>query len=140
MTLKYAGIGARATPESVLKVMTLLAKHYAMAGTLLRSGGAAGADRAYELGAGDLKEIYTVNDVTEAALATVDIYHPNPSALKPYVRKLHARNALIILGPNLDDPVDYVSCWTPNGAIVGGTGQALRIAEDFKIPIYNLFE
>ena len=29
-------------------------------------------------------------------------------------------------------------CWTPNAAISGGTGQALRIARAHSIPVYNL--
>lgn len=28
-------------------------------------------------------------------------------------------------------------CWTPEGKITGGTGQALRIAKHYEIPILN---
>jgi cell division GTPase FtsZ len=54
------------------------------------------------------------------------------------VRKLHARNAMIVLGKNLDDPVDFIICWTPGGTGSGGTGQALRIARAYGIPVYDL--
>ena len=49
-----------------------------------------------------------------------------------------ARNAYCMLGPDLKSPVDFVLCWTPNAKVVGGTGQGLRIALDYNIPIFNL--
>lgn len=51
---------------------------------------------------------------------------------------LHARNMHIILGANLDSPVEIVICWTKDGLRSGGTGQALRLAESRDIPIYDL--
>lgn len=68
----------------------------------------------------------------KAAFDSVTQFHPAPAGLKQSVVKLHARNYLIING------VRFVVCWTPNGNIVGGTGQALRIALHMNIPIYNL--
>jgi hypothetical protein len=50
-----------------------------------------------------------------------------------------ARNCQQVLGQNLNLPVDFVVCWTKDGGKTGGTGQALRIADDLNIPIYNLF-
>ena len=56
-----------------------------------------------------------------------------------------ARNAMQVLGPNLDDPSAFIVCWTPDASDgsktspkTGGTGQALRIAHEYKIPVYNL--
>jgi hypothetical protein len=49
-----------------------------------------------------------------------------------------ARNCYQMLGLDLKTPVEFVICWTPQGKGAGGTGQALRIARDLKIPIYDL--
>ena len=49
-----------------------------------------------------------------------------------------ARNMHQVLGLTLDVPTDFIVCWTPDGKASGGTGQALRVAKDFSIPIYNL--
>ena len=50
-TLIYAGIGSRATPESVLADMTKMATWLARTGWHLASGGAEGADTAFAGGA-----------------------------------------------------------------------------------------
>ena len=50
-TLMYAGIGARATPASVLADMTVMAGWLARTGWHLSSGGADGADSAFAGGA-----------------------------------------------------------------------------------------
>jgi hypothetical protein len=49
-----------------------------------------------------------------------------------------ARNAMQILGPKLNHPADLVITWTEMGLRKGGTGQALRIAEEYSVPIINL--
>lgn len=71
-------------------------------------------------------------------------YHPNKN-LKDVVKKLMNRNAHQIMGKDLNNPTDLVICWTRDGSIgnntnrdTGGTGQALRIAYDKGVPIYNL--
>jgi len=38
----------------------------------------------------------------------------------------------------LKDPSDFIVCYTENGKMKGGTAQALRIAEDYKIPVFNI--
>ena len=48
-----------------------------------------------------------------------------------------ARNGYQILGKDLKTPVRFVICYTPNGDRIGGTAQALRIAMDLKIPVFN---
>lgn len=47
------------------------------------------------------------------------------------------RNSYQVLGKDLCLPCDFILCWTQNGRIEGGTGQALRIARHFKIPVFN---
>lgn len=120
---------------------------------------AKGADQAFEFGAtlgGGLVEIYLpwkgfegrqdgkIVAPAKDALELAEYYHPNWKALKQGARKLMARNGYQVLGPNLYDSVDMVICWTPDGSVdgtgskVGGTGQALRIADDYDIPVLNL--
>jgi O-acetyl-ADP-ribose deacetylase (regulator of RNase III) len=51
-----------------------------------------------------------------------------------------SRNTNQVLGPNVGkSPVtSAILCWTERGAVKGGTGQALRIANDKGIPVVNL--
>ena len=56
-TKTYAGIGSRKTPNSILEEMTTLAKLLSNMGYTLNSGGAVGADTAFEQGA-DKKNHY----------------------------------------------------------------------------------
>ena len=61
MTKYFAGIGSRETPQDILKLMTKSAYRLEQLGYVLRSGGARGADKAFELGVMNLKNrrIYT---------------------------------------------------------------------------------
>lgn len=139
----YAGIGSRATPDNILGKMRNAGSWHASLGYILRSGGAIGADTAFEQGARSVTgqvEIYLASDCTAEAEELSSKFHNNWDACSSYARRLHGRNAMIILGKNLDDPVDFVMCWTKGGYTVGGTGQAIRIANHYGIPVINLFE
>lgn len=148
----YAGIGSRQTPLDVLLCMTLYAQRLACNGYTLRSGGAFGADTAFEAGAGSNKEIYlpwngvrrrfpdggiTVPDMGPA-LKLAAAHHPAWHYCSRPARLLLARNGFQILGADLKTPVDFVLCWTSGAMGLGGTGQALRIARSHNIPIFDL--
>ena len=154
-TLTYAGIGARATPASVLADMTVMAGWLARTGWHLSSGGADGADSAFEAGAPAGQRTIWLPwrgynglrgpdcRVLSAAAMTACIeiaapLHPAWERCSPAVRKLHARNAAVLSGGNLDRPVDAVVCWSAGGRSEGGTGMAIRIAETRGIPVFNL--
>ncbi|MOA32601.1 hypothetical protein D3C78_1538370 [compost metagenome] len=64
-------------------------------------------------------------------------FHPNWHNLKPTVRQMHSRNVGQVLGQDLKTPSSFVLCWTKNGSGSGGTGQALRIAKAYEIPIFD---
>jgi len=155
----YAGIGSRVTPKNVCGLMTAIAGNLATAQYTLRSGGAKGADESFELGAGSKKEIYipwnnfrgrkhnnsTIFDATllynyNEAVDISKQYHPKWNNLNDAGKKFHTRNVYQILGRELNDPVDMVVCWTQDGKVTGGTGQALRIAKNYNIEIVNLFQ
>ena len=75
------------------------------------------------------------HEIPEKAFEISSQFHPAWFNLKDSVKRLHARNAQQILGPNLDNPSLFVVCWT--NPAKGGTNQALRIATYYEIPIYN---
>lgn len=150
--LKYAGIGSRKTPSNILSTMENLA--YVLAPyAVLRSGGADGADSAFEFGAQTAygkREIYlpwqgyrsrrdsAILEPSPEAFQIAEQYHPAWSRLTEVGKALHARNSHIILGKKLNDPVEFVICWTPAAKSGGGTGQALRIARDREIEVWDL--
>ena len=155
----YAGIGSRETPNNILHLMDAIATHLSLLGFTLRSGGAPGADSAFESGcdrAAGKREIYipwpgfqhrfSVRDdrgfvqvgVGKNALDMAAKYHPAWERCSRGAQALHARNCYQVLGRRLDTPVNFVICWTKHAAGSGGTGQALRIAKDHDIPIYDL--
>lgn len=154
----YAGIGSRKTPVDILICMTILANMLEAKGLILRSGAAGGADAAFEAGVLDpeMTDIYVPWNgfgyrdlsypISPSAMQLAEAFHPNWEALTRSMRFLMARNGYQILGPNLNDPVEFVACWTPDGCETmrhrgpktGGTGQAIAIANYYDIPVYNL--
>lgn len=154
----YAGIGSRETPDVALGLMIDIGKALAQRGYMLRSGAAPGADTAFErgcdLGRGD-KEIFLpwngfnsrlvtgpqkniIHTIPNEAFDMAAEFHPAWDRCSEAAMKLHARNCMQILGRNLNDPVDFVICWTPGGRGTGGTGQALRLAKARGITIMDL--
>lgn len=143
----YTGVGARRTPAYILDLMTLIAVNMESKGNTLRSGGAAGADRAFEAGAGSLKQIFVAAQATDKAMQIAGDLHPAWDRCPPFAKRLHGRNAFQILGPQLDFPSEMLICWTPDGCCshaqrtigTGGTGTAISIADKFDVPIYNMY-
>lgn len=152
----YAGIGSRAAPRSALILIGKIAKTLADYGLILRSGGAPGADTAFERGCdrGDgKKEIFLpwkgfnkhpspLFDPPERAAVIAAFIHPNWRACKPSARQLHARNCQQVYGLNLDSPVQFVLFWAPeeDGKVKGGTATAVNLAREMKIPTFNLWD
>lgn len=152
--LTFAGIGSRETPPDIIDRMKVIAKRLAVQGYVLRTGGASGADEIF---------LKTYNEVggpvelylpwkgfnfhpkgflpSKAAYDLAALYHPTWNSLSNGGKSLHARNMHQVLGVGLNDPVNFIVCWTKDGKASGGTGQALRLAESLtpKIPVYNLF-
>jgi hypothetical protein len=159
--LAYCGVGARETPTDVCDLMRGIASTLAQRGWMLRSGHADGADIAFEEGAMSVKgtkEIYIpwqgfhkgrhgINDTYAVHclnnhLKAIDIaqkMHPNWNACGTAGQMLHTRNTYQVLGMDLASPVLMIICWTKNGHAIGGTGQAIRLAEHQNIPVFNLF-
>ncbi len=152
----YAGIGSRNTPRPVLILMGEIAMMLADYGLILRSGGAPGADTAFENGCdrrGRKKEIFLpwkrfnnhpspFFDPPEDARILASFCHPNWTACGSTARKLHARNCQQVVGLHLNDPVDFVLLWAPeeSGRVKGGTATAVNLARRMKIPTFNLWD
>ena len=132
----YAGIGSRKLPWDIQQLMTKISKELDTKGYILRSGGADGADTAFEEGSNN-KEIFRPKDATPEAIKIASTIHPAWNNCNEYVRKLHGRNAQIILGRDLNQPVNFVICWTLNENS-GGTSLGIKIAKKFNIPYFNL--
>lgn len=157
--LPYCGVGSRETPDNVLEQMVIVGQVLDRCGFTLRSGGASGADTAFE------KTVRTSNreifipwngfngrninepgvyadwpnkELEQTAFAMASEIHPNWAACSNGAKRLHARNMAQVLGRNLDSPSLFVVCWTPNGNGGGGTGQALRAADKLNIPVFDL--
>lgn len=156
----YAGIGSRETKPDILPLMYNIAKQCAKKGLILRSGGAHGADDAFESGCDSVnghKEIFLpwprFNDnpshlynICHRAETIAKNIHPRWEYLSQSTKKLMSRNVYQILGNDLKHPVSCVICYTPDGCETidqysirtGGTGMAICIASVCNIPIFNL--
>ena len=147
----YTGIGSRSTPKDIQEVMTKIANYLEKEGYILRSGGANGADSAFEAGVvnNNNKEIFLPwkgfngrnSKYTEPAGWTYEIakdIHPVWDRLSIGVKKLHARNVHQIMGPSGKEYSEFVVFWTPNIIPSGGTTTAINLAKILHIPVYNL--
>lgn len=151
----YSGVGARDTPSDIFNIMTALAAKLSDKYTLC-SGGATGADQAFQKGAktadvylpwrdfelgNQLKfpqhKYYVVGKDDIEAEESVNLFHPNGPNLKDSVRAMMRRNFRQIIGKDGNNS-KFVVCWTADGKASGGTGQVIRIAEHFRVPVFNL--
>jgi len=168
------GIGSRETPESELILLTRIGAAVEKRDGRGRSGGAGGADLAFERGFSDPRNIDVIVpwkgflpkgmsqrdvdaflgrprpasgpgapvmlpwDKREEAEEQASHYHPAWHKCTPGAKSLHTRNIPQVVGLQLDRPADAVVAWTKDGKATGGTGQAIRMAEDIGVPVANL--
>jgi hypothetical protein len=160
----YTGIGSRKIDRKHTELIQLISKCLSKLNFKLISGGASGADTNFAEaieGSGDkshLMEIVLpwngfgsssnlnctkVGD-TEFSRKVGRYFHPKWDSLNETVKKLIARNTYQVLDFEGNVRVDFVICYTPDGSTgetsyaTGGTGQALRIAKHFNVPIFNV--
>ena len=154
----YTGIGARELSPNLSQEFQQIGKRLANLGYVVRSGGAEGADSAFEVGAGGGgKEIFLPwkgfnhnrstlilpNPIPEDVAAIAKEIYPHWDHVTEPVRRLHARNVMQILGWDLNDPSAFVVCYTErpynDPKAVGGTLFGIKLAEANDIPVYNFF-
>ena len=130
----------------------MVARILGEAGFTLRSGGADGADMAFEEGchqvngscriylpwSGFNKNTSPLCHTSSDAFTMASKVHPAWHKCRPAARRLHARNCHQVLGMDLATPSRFVVCWTPRGEKVGGTATAIRLAEMYNIPVFNM--
>lgn len=145
-------VGSRSTPVEICEQITRIAKYLAGRNWILRSGGADGADSAAERGFVDCldrAEIYLPwarfnGNKSILCSPSIEAYkiaatiHPAWSKLPNSVQSLHARNCHQVLGKKLDTPSDLFICYTENGELKGGTRTAILLAQNNKVPYFNL--
>lgn len=160
----YAGIGSRSTPDAIQALMRRIARTLALHEWILRSGHAKGADQAFESGVSEERhaqwELYLPWHGFEgceggpgiwcapgpAAHDVAARHHPTWARCSRGVRAILARDVQEVLGADCDRPSSFVLCWTQDGAVygaetsarTGGTGQAIRVASAYGVPVYNL--
>ena len=148
-----AGIGSRETPSDVLVEMTKIGEWCKEINFTLRSGHADGADWAFEIGAQEnctaylpwngfnkhlvSKADWVVYERNPETVALARKYHPAYDRLSFGAKKLMERNVWQVLGPTLNNKVAVIVCWTKGGKGEGGTGQALRVARGYNIPVID---
>ena len=136
----YTGVGSRETPVEICELFTKIAEQLESFGYTLRSGGAKGADMAFEQGVTNLKEIYTIdlkNPPCHEAFKIAYKIRGSFIGLNMFGRLAHARNVYQVLGEDLQTPSDFLVCWTKNGTPRGGTRTAILLAKESNIPVYN---
>lgn len=148
----YTGVGRRKTPADVCRKMTALARLLAEVDYILRSGGADGADLAFEQGCDDEggeKEIYLpwrgfnnsdspLYNILPMAFKVARSIHPKWDSLSQGSQKLHARNVHQVTGKELNHKSRFLLCWTEGGKDVGGTRTAIVLARKLNVPVFNL--
>jgi len=164
--LYYAGIGARITPEPILNLMTKAASALEVKGYTLRSGGAQGADWAFQKGVRNdmhiyipwsgfqgmvecavtpyVRDINRVNNLSQATMYAQNTWESrgrNWHSLKSSIKNMMIRNSCQIIGINGEVKSHFVLCWCPviNNIPQGGTAQAIAFAEAMGVPVLNMF-
>ena len=159
----YTGVGARSTPPEMLDIIRNVASVLGKRGWVLRSGGAEGADKAFEAGcdaAHGSKKIYIpwsgfnnyipdgVSIMTldqgsrDGAITIIKDVHPAFNRLSRGALALHARNTYQVLGLYLDSPSQFLICYAPtdrDGVPTGGTRTSWVLAQKCGIPCFNLY-
>jgi hypothetical protein len=150
----YSGIGSTHTPSNVIRKFTEIASKLNFRGWILRSGGADGADTAFEIGATENKDIYLPwrgfnssgsnlileNPIPEKIIEVAKSLYVRWDFVTDGVKRLHARNVYQILGHSLTMPSEFVICWTDRPSNdTGGTMFGVTLAKKYNIPVYNFY-
>lgn len=161
MSMFYTGIGSRKTPPHIQEWQTEIARRLEGSGYVLRSGGAEGADQAFQRGIShpSRMEIYLpwwgFNDFyraegfhvpsgmsnSEEAGNIASTIHPAWERLTRGPRAMHRRNVYQVLGQDLATPSHLVVFWAPyqgNGQVKGGANTAVQLALRHQVPVINM--
>ena len=152
----YTGVGSRKVPDDIVSKIHIISQLLDSKGYRVRSGGADGCDLAFENGvSSDNKDIYlpwkgfndnlsnlvvdkmgNIGVAQTILLDTINVHHYNRMSFG--AKKLHTRNVYQVLGTSLDNPSDFLICYTEGGLVKGGTATAIKLAIKNDVPVYNL--
>lgn len=161
----YTGVGSRECPVDILSLIECVAYKLSREGWTLRSGGAEGADNAFEEGdywEQGRCEIYipwngfnqrfqehddgyiVASSLSNYSRATeiAETIHPAWDKLSQGAKTLHTRNVYQVLGKDLNTPSKFLMCWakpTKNG-VSGGTNTAYTLARQRGVSCFNLYD
>ena len=148
----FTGIGSSVTPKEICSLMSLIGKKLDERGWILRSGGAIGADLAFEKFVKN-KYIYTVKnfDFSESnysfcktELSSVWDKKLNFDDYNSYCQILLMRDINQVLGSvkTSTEHSKFLIAWTKsenyNDSSIGGSRIAIRCALKYGIKVYNL--
>lgn len=151
MEIIYAGTGSVHTPHWVRDLFCIAGERLADSFTL-RSGGQEGSDICFERGCENgqgKREIWLpwphyeynksdkIVDVARYAYICASLY-PNWDNLSDAMRKRYARCIPMILGEDLDKPVDFMVCYLPEDEVDTEARFAYDLATTNNIPIVNV--
>lgn len=159
----FAGIGLRNISKEEETKIIKFSDFLCRRGYIVYSGNAEGSDISFQIGSGgncviflpwnrfNLEKFnyirpenclnYFVVGNSEEGMNSIKKYHPNPSSLSRGATSLMSRNYYQVMGYKQFPQVDFVVCCADedkNGNVLGGTGQACRIAKDLNIPVINI--
>ncbi|MCK5607871.1 hypothetical protein KAR91_38685 [Candidatus Pacearchaeota archaeon] len=145
MSKYYTGVGSRNTPGDIQEMMRKIGNHLYDRGWTLRSGGAKGADSAFEAYVPRKgKVIYRPHDSNDWCEEIAANLHPMGSTkffnMSDFVIGLHGRNIKQVLGNDPERkpiPSKFLICWTKDAVKThmqrsfdtGGTGTAISVAD-----------
>lgn len=163
----YTGIGSRETPIDAQHLITEVSIYLKAEGWTLRTGTGSHANKAFQIAAGENKEVYVPWDnffPNEVGIASMtekssrmayEVWKLREKKglvptegrisgkwedLHPGTKALLAKAMCMLLGKNLNTPSDMVVCWTPGAKIVGISSHVICLAVSKHIPVFNLAE
>lgn len=151
----YSGIGSRNITAKESKRISLVSDYMFSLGYVLYSGHADGSDVSFEqhcqgfgisflpwdgFNKNLISSTIKISNISQSAYESVSQFHPNSKSLSSGALKLMARNYHQVCGIGSLPVVDFVIFCADekNGNVLGGTGQAVRIAKSLNIPCINL--
>lgn len=136
----FSGVGARDHEPEAVDVIAELTQEISQLGGILRTGKAKGIDRVFRDSHPGDREI--ISDKAVPPPLAYEIAERNHGAwhlCDDRTRAVHARNAMIHLGPEVETPVRFCLVWSSAQVEdMGGSALGMRICREAGIPFFNI--
>lgn len=148
MTKYYAAVGDQTCPSRYYDIITKITRYFESDGYVVRTRGSKGFDEVVDESV-ERKELFVPwrgfeGRTTNTYNPSQDVFdkaaefHPRWYKLNNRVRRIMASATACVLGPDLKSRSEFVICWTPDAEQGGGTGQSIRVASYYGIPVFDL--